>query len=187
LTGWRVGEALRLKWAEVEFDVGVVRLRPGTTKNREGRVFPFAALPELEVLLRRQRERTETVEKATHQIVGHVFHRTGQPIKCYKRAWNRACKEAGVPHLWVHDLRRSAVRRLIRSGVPQAVAMQITGHKTASVFRRYGIITESDLTEAVKKVAEFRKTERGDELSVASIGHSLATIRPNQRSGAVQS
>jgi hypothetical protein len=57
--------------------------------------------------------------------------------------------------------------------------MQITGHKTANVFRRYGIITESDLSEAVEKVAEFRKAERGDERRVASISHSLATIRPN--------
>jgi hypothetical protein len=45
--------------------------------------------------------------------------------------------------------------------------MQITGHKTANVFRRYGIITESDLSEAVEKVAEFRKAERGDERRVA--------------------
>jgi hypothetical protein len=61
--------------------------------------------------------------------------------------------------------------------------MLITGHKTAAVFRRYGIITESDLTEAVEKVAEFRKTERG---RVVQISHSIATIGPNRRAASAR-
>ena len=178
LTGWRVGEALQLTWSDVEFDAGVVRLRPGSTKNNDARIFPFAALQEVEELLLRQREYTRVVEKATGNIVQHVFHRNGKTIRCFRRAWRAACVDAGLPHLWIHDLRRSAVRRLIRSGVPQAIAMKITGHKTPSTFRRYGIFTESDLTEAMQKVSAFRKTERAAERPVIPIGHSLATIPP---------
>ncbi|MFN7974758.1 MAG: tyrosine-type recombinase/integrase [Acidobacteriota bacterium] len=63
LTGWRTGEVLPLKWAQVSFPAGVVRLEPGTTKNDEGRAFPFSALPELAEVLREQRLRTDEVEK----------------------------------------------------------------------------------------------------------------------------
>jgi integrase len=45
-TGWRIpSEVLRLTWAQVNFDAGVVRLEPRSTKNDEGRTFPFDALP----------------------------------------------------------------------------------------------------------------------------------------------
>ena len=181
LTGWRVGEALQLTWPDVEFDAGMVRLRPGTTKNDEARSFPFAALPELEALLHQQRQYTNTVERVKARIVQQVFHRDGHSIKDFRGAWNGACKEVGLPYLWVHDLRRSAVRRLIRSGIPQAVAMKLTGHRTASVFRRYGIVTESDLSEAVTKVAAFRQTERHDARGVSPNSHTLATIQPHRQ------
>lgn len=116
------------------------------------------------------------------RIIPHVFHRNGKPIRTFRGTWRSACKKADLPHLWIHDLRRSAVRRLIRSNVPQPIAMRLSGHKTAATFRRYGIVTESDLTEAVRKVAEFRKTERASEGQVTAIvGHSLATVDQKQQ------
>ncbi len=65
LTGWRSrSEVLPLTWAQVDFAVGVVRLEPRTTKNDEGRIFPFSALPALGEVLRDQRSYTDAVEKA---------------------------------------------------------------------------------------------------------------------------
>jgi integrase len=154
LTGWRVpSEVLPLTWNRVDFTAGVVRLEPGTTKNDDGRTFPFDALPELAALLRAQRERTTALEHATGRIVRHVFHRDGEPIRVFRRAWRSACRRAGLVGMIPHDLRRTAVRNLVRAGVPERVAMQLTGHRPRSVFDRYNIVNERDLKEGVAKLA----------------------------------
>src|SRR2546427_4993525 len=154
LTGWRIpSEVLRLTWAQVDFNAGIVRLEPRTTKNDEGRAFPFDALPALQRLLEKQRNRTKTLERATGRIIPHVFHRDGEPIRYFRRAWlsaidRAAHKERGDVREVVrpellgripHDLRRTAVRNLVRASVPERVAMQLTGHKTRSGFDRYNI------------------------------------------------
>jgi integrase len=153
LTGWRAGEARGLTWADVNFEAGVVRLEPGTTKNREGREFPFAVLQPLADLLKQQRDQTRELERRSGRIIAHVFHRNGKPIKSCVRAWKAACKAAGHEGRLIHDLRRSAVRNLERAGVSRSVAMKLTGHKTEAVYRRYAITSQSDLSEGVAKLA----------------------------------
>lgn len=158
LTGWRVGEALGLTWAGVDFEAGVIRLEPGVTKNREGREFPFAALPQLKELLEAQQERTSAIERKEDRIIRAVFHRNGKPMRSYARAWKSACKAAGHEGRLVHDLRRTAVRNLERAGVSRSVAMKLTGHKTEAVSRRYAIPSAADLAEGVAKLAALHGT-----------------------------
>lgn len=161
LTGWRAGEARGLTWAGVDFTAGVVRLEPGTTKNREGREFPFAQYAPLAELLREQRERTTALEHAEGRIIAPVFHRAGRPIRSYARAWNAACQAAGLAGRIVHDLRRTAVRNLERAGVSRSVAMKLTGHKTEAVYRRYAITSAADLAEGVAKLAALHGAPAG--------------------------
>jgi integrase len=97
LTGWRSGEVLPLRWTQVDFRVGVVHLDVGTTKNRDGRTFPFVVLPELEALLRGQREVTKALERIQDRIIPWVFHRDGEPMKGFRRAWQSALRRAGLP------------------------------------------------------------------------------------------
>jgi hypothetical protein len=66
-----------------------------------------------------------------------------------------------------HDLRRSAVRNMVRRGIPKRVAMTISGHKTRAVFDRYNIVSESDLIEATRLLEKGRSPEFGH-----SFGHS---------------
>ena len=91
----------------------------------------------------------------------HVLHRAGQPIKSFRVAFRTACVEAGCPGRVLHDFRRTAVRNLVRAGIPERVAMQLTGHKTRSVFERYNIVSAGDLREAAKRLDAVTGTISG--------------------------
>jgi integrase len=150
ITGWRIqSEVLPLEWRQVDFPAGEVRLDAGTTKNREGRVFPMTA--ELRALLEGQRAEHERL-KSDGRIVRFVFHRGGERIISLLKSWHAACAAAGCPGRIPHDLRRTAVRNLVRAGITERVAMKMTGHKTPSVFQRYNIVSDGDLREAARKL-----------------------------------
>jgi len=151
LTGWRVAsELLTRQWGHVDFKAGWLRLEPGETKNQEGRMFPL--IPALRAVLERQHRRTVEIEKATGRIIPWVFHRNGRPIKDFRTAWRLACKVAGLPGRIPHDFRRTAVRNLERAGVSRSAAMKMVGHRTEAIYRRYAIVSESDLREAGRKL-----------------------------------
>lgn len=155
LTGWRIpSEVLPLQWRQVDLKAGTVRLDPGTTKNKDGRLFPFGNhLPELRQVLEEQRRLTTEVETAHGLICRWVFHRNGRQIKGFRKSWTDACTAAEVPGRIPHDFRRTAVRNLERAGVSRSVAMLLTGHKTESVYRRYAIVSEADLGAGIEKLA----------------------------------
>ena len=160
VTGWRIdSEVLSLEWRNVDFEAGEVRLDAGTTKNGEGRVFAFTAA--LRALLLAQKVKREEQAKAG-RIVSRVFFRMvaegrggekkPQPIISIGKSFATACRRAGCPGRIPHDLRRTAVRNLVRVGVPEGVAMKLTGHKTRSVFERYNITSPSDLRDAARRL-----------------------------------
>ena len=155
VTGWRIpSEVLILEWRQVDLVAGMVRLDPGTTKNDDGRVFPLTR--DLRTVLEAQRIHTDAVSRQLGAIVPLVFHRQGgKPIRDFRGAWATACKAAGCPGRIPHDFRRTAVRNLVRAGVPERVAMQLTGHKTRSVFERYNIVSEGDYRDAANKLNQM--------------------------------
>ena len=114
VTGWRVpSEVQPLRWHQVDFAAGTVRLDPGQTKNGEGRLFPMTA--ELRRVLNEQRAYTDRVQREKDKVVPYVFHRNGKAITAFTKAWKTACLKAGCPGRIPHDLRRTAVRNLVRA------------------------------------------------------------------------
>jgi integrase len=73
----------------------------------------------------------------------------------FRKAWGNACKKAGVSGSLFHDLRRTAVRNMIRAGIDQTVAMAISGHRTDAIFKRYNITSDEDLREAQSKLEGY--------------------------------
>ena len=92
-----------------------------------------------------------------------LFSRNGKPLKNFKSDWKQACETAGIPGLLFHDLRRTAVRNMIRAGVPEHVALQISGHKTASILSRYNITGERCEECHAGRREEDRKLSRRTE------------------------
>ena len=160
-TGWRRGELLSRRWRHVDLENGWLRLEPGETKNGKGRSFPL--IPRLRAVLEEQHARKLKVERSTGRIVDALFFRfdTGEPIGSFRKSWKSACTRAGVPDLLFHDFRRSAVRNLIRAGIPETIAMRFTGHITRSVFDRYAIVDEKMLQEQSEKLTEHYKKTAG--------------------------
>ena len=153
ITGWRIrSEVLPLEWRQVDGAGGAVHLNPGTTKNREGRVFPLTF--KLRALLEAQRHLTNRLQRERGTVIPWVFHRNGRRIRSFKGAWKSATVKAGVPGRIPHDLRRTAVRNLVRAGIPERVAMTMTGHKTRAVFERYNIVSQGDLQLAAERLDE---------------------------------
>lgn len=151
---WRLREALSLEWRQVDRAAGQIVLPGRKVKTGRVRVLPHSAFPALEDLLDQQWARTKAVEKAQGRIVPWVFHRDGQPIASFYDAWRTACETAGVPGRYIHDLRRTAARRLIRAGVPERTVMELGGWRTRSMLDRYAIIATGDLAAGLARLAD---------------------------------
>jgi integrase len=147
--GVRLDEALRIEWSQVDLNGRLIRLEEEQTKTDEARIVP---LPSQLVMMLKE------IEPKT----GLVFDSTN-----LRKEWMKACAAVGLgriiqvedrPYdpqyegLTIHDFRRSAIRNLIRAGVHEKVAMQISGHKTRAVFDRYHIVSTEDVTDAMQKL-----------------------------------
>lgn len=183
-TGCRRGEILNLKWRQVDLRENIVRLDPGETKNDEARVIPLVTELAAELTIE-QGIRAERYPQSPW-----VFSRNGEQIKCFRDAWSAAAKWAGLVDAdgkatkLFHDLRRTGVRNLVRAGVPEKIAMTISGHKTRSVFDRYNIVNEEDLRMAATRLGGYlrqREREDADEAARAKKMHTGGTQTPSAR------
>jgi integrase len=146
LTGWRRGEILGLAWGQVDMPAQTILLPAEHTKAGSGRLLALEG-PLLAVLERRWHAR---------RPCPWVFHIDGQPIgRQIERAWTRACKASGNEGKLFHDFRRTAARNMRKAGVSERIAMEITGHKTRSVFDRYNIVDDADMRQALQQTYAY--------------------------------
>jgi integrase len=156
--GWRLtDEVLPLTRSHVDLEAGTLRLPLGGSKNGDGRLVYLT--PELKAGLADQLAKVHALERELGSNIPHVFPalrgpRKGEQRKSMSWTWRQACKRAGLPGKWKHDLRRTAVRDMVNAGISERVAMKITGHRTRSTFDRYHIVSPGDLQDAARKMAD---------------------------------
>jgi len=158
-TGMRPGEIRSLGWADFDKETWTIRLHARDAKTGFGRA--IALVGELRTIVERR-------VKARRLDCPLIFHRNGKPIGECRKSWATACAKSGLatiagegkqkkirPLRLLYDLRRTAVRNMVRAGVDPAVAMRISGHRTRAIFDRYNIVSEADLRQAMEKTADY--------------------------------
>ena len=162
-TGMRKEEILSLTWNQVDLREQKIILEAMNTKNNEPRIIYMDG--ELyETIVEQKRIRDMYYPKCQW-----VFYRDGNKINSFTKSWNTACKQVGLEGKLVHDFRRTAIRNMIRAGIPEKIAMKISGHKTRSTFERYNIISETDLKNAATILSSYHHENHGHNLGTISI------------------
>lgn len=174
--GCRLGEARAIQWEQVNLQERLIRLEPDQTKNETARVIPLPSVVAEE--LSRIKSKTGTVFDDTN----------------LRTEWAKACTAIGLgtteeqesdegnkwsrySGLIIHDLRRSAIRNMIAAGNPENWCMAISGHKTASVFRRYAIVSTADITTAMQRVEAVTLKASSKKIGVKSVKNLPAAKR----------
>ena len=149
--GWRIGELLKLKVNQVNLESNVIRLHPGTTKNKDGREVTMTQMVhDLFALCVKGKSPQE-----------YLFTwPNGDRVLDFRATWDKARTAAGVPGLLFHDLRRTAARNFRRAGIAEGVIMKIGGWRTRSVFERYAIVSQTDVEDALQKLEGSRQSSK---------------------------
>jgi integrase len=194
--GMRRAEVLSLTWKQVNFIENSIVLLPGKTKNNQGRTIPMVpqlrrllseqyggrqdGCPYVcfrfdrrgqAVKIRAFRKAWQSrciklgfgaMEPATDPKTGEMLY--DKPRKDRRNA--KAKVKLVYRGMLYHDLRRTFVRSLVRSGTPEKVSMQFSGHLTRDVFDRYDITSGKDVIEAGERLAAYLE-KNGDKTGTA--------------------
>ena len=152
--GMREGEILNLREKQIHFDKdgaeeGHIELYDGETKSGEGRQIAFSNM--IGKLLKDQ-----LAQKKKRDPQKFIFiTKNGKLLGNFRRAFQRACKRAGIKGLCFHDLRHTAVTNMRKAGVDTSVIMAISGHKTMAMFKRYNRVDLDDGRAALRKLEAY--------------------------------
>jgi integrase len=139
LSGCRKGEALNLKWDDVDLQNDVIAIKG--TKTKYDRYIPISK--PLKDLL-------GGIEK--HQDCLYVFHRNGAKLGDFKRSFHTACKNAGFKDLRIHDLRHVFASKMVMNGTSLFITGELLGHRTTQMTKRYSHLVPETLKKAVDEV-----------------------------------
>jgi integrase len=204
-TGMRKEEILSLDWPKVNLIEGRIILDAGTTKTDEARIIYLTGelyetilkqkairdkeYPQCPYVFFRNGKKIGDFRKSWASALLKCGYRP--TFKCkdcntitelpegFKRS-ELTCQKCGSIKLKkhdkiFHDLRRTAVRNMIRAGIPETVAMKISGHKTRSIFNRYNIVNEADLRRASEKLSMMHQNTK-ERLEKVTNGYKVVTV-----------
>jgi len=183
-SGMRMGEVCSLQWRQINWTEGKLFLQAQDTKTNTPRVLFLTG--DLHRVLRTWKARCD----AKWPACPWICHRGGIRLQTLNHSWRKACEAVGLGQMvedatkrrkvWQgkipHDFRRTAVRNMVRAGVPEKVAMAISGHKTRSVFDRYNIVNEKDLQQAAQSLTAYF------EKQTVTLAVTLAELRGESNS-----
>jgi integrase len=193
-SGMRMGEVCSLRWEQVSWTEGKLYLKAQDTKNETPRVLYLAN--DLYRVLRAWKQRCE----ANWPTCPWICNYAGRRVTRLQRSWRKACQRVGLGNMVLdeakgrkiwrgkipHDFRRTAIRNMVRAGVPEKVAMAISGHKARSVFDRYNIVNEADLKAAAERLSGYFTQQMGTiSGTLASLMEHDPTMTETQATEAV--
>ncbi len=149
----RKGEILKLEWRDLELTAGLIKVRAANSKTERSRKIPMT--------LRVKTELTKMFEKKQPSQNQLVFGTTDN----VKRSFTSACNSADISDFHFHDLRHTAITRMIAAGVPAEQVMKISGHTQISTFLRYLNPSNDSLNLAAQKLANFNLSNEMDLMS----------------------
>jgi integrase len=164
-TGARKGEIRSVRKDQIDLKAGRINLPGRTTKNGKPRYLPIYG--DLAVEL-------DMAITAGAKDCPYLIQQDGKPVFDWKKAWATACKAAGVAGTLFHDLRRTALTNMIEAGLSEKEAMEISGHRTRSVFDRYHIVSDRRLKEMAGKLEVHLKAKDEKRPAQPAVG-----FRPN--------
>lgn len=157
-TGMRSGEIFSLRWDQIKLneneEAGKIMLESGQVKNKTQRTIFFND-DLYRVLARAKKIRDERYPRCPW-----VCHRKGERLKSIRRTWRTTTEAVGLEGMRMHDFRRTGIRDMVSAGVPEKVAMTISGHKTRSVFDRYNIVNETNLKTAAEMIRVYHQAQK---------------------------
>jgi integrase len=190
--GWRKSELLALRVNQCDLISRTIRLEADQSKNQEARqVVMTAAVYEL--------VSQAVIGKGQDDFL--LTREGNKPVRDFRRSWRTLCIKAGLGRMTcracgktmttsacecgsklrpryvgriVHDFRRSAARQLRSAGVAESVIMKVGGWRTASIFRRYAIVSDADQRQAVEML-EQRRRETAAQANALEPPHEIAT------------
>lgn len=181
LTGMRTGEALSLRWSQVNLFDGTVAVGRAKTSSGTGRIIPI----------------NEDLARTLSSHRAWFFKRFGepQPYHCLfpfgspqptspdrpvtdiSSGWNRVRATAGVS-CRMHDLRHTFCTRLAEAGVPESTMLALMGHMSRAMLERYSHIRMAAKRDAVATITLRAKVENSDTLPVkVPVASETATLQ----------
>ena len=137
-TAMRRGEIHALKWSAVDLTGRTIRIEGASTKTLKTRLVPISA---------RLRETLAQLRQNQLRPNSPVFGGAD-----FKRSFNTAARNAGLSDIHFHDLRHTAITRMLEAGISPPLVMKISGHTQQKTFMRYVNQSESSVYEIALKL-----------------------------------
>ncbi len=138
-TGCRKGEALNLKWDDVDLQNDIIAIKG--TKTKYDRYIPISK--PLKELLGGIKKKDDCL---------YLFNDNGRKLGDFKRSFHTACKNAGLKDLRIHDLRHVFASKMVMNGTSLYITGELLGHRTTQMTKRYSHLVPETLKKAVDEV-----------------------------------